>query len=37
MPAPRRAEDVPGLLNRLQVAAVVVVLVFGVLSAALQR
>jgi hypothetical protein len=36
MPAPKRAEDVPGLLNRLQVAAVIVVLVFGVLSATLQ-
>lgn len=36
MPAPKRTEDVPGLLNRLQVAAVAVCLVFGVASALLQ-
>ena len=36
MPAPRKVEDVPRLLNRLQVAAVAVCLVFGVLAAMLQ-
>ena len=36
MPAPRTVEDVPRLLNRLQVAAVAVCLVFGVLAAMLQ-
>lgn len=36
MPAPKKVEDVPRLLNRWQVAAVVVCLVFGVVSALLQ-
>ena len=36
LPAPKRAEHVPSLLNRLQVAAVVVCLVFGVVAALLQ-
>jgi hypothetical protein len=36
MPAPKRTEDVPKLLNQWQVAAVAVCLVFGVLSALLQ-
>jgi hypothetical protein len=36
MPAPQKVEDVPRLLNRLQVAAVAVCLVFGVLAAMLQ-
>jgi len=35
-PAPQRVEDVPQLLNRWQVAAVAVTLVFGVVSALLQ-
>lgn len=34
--APKGFDDVPGLLNRLQVAAVAVCLVFGVLAAMLQ-
>lgn len=36
MVAPKKVEDVPGLLNRWQAAAVVVCLVFGVVSALLQ-
>ncbi len=35
-PAPKQVEDVPRLLNRWQVVAVAVCLVFGVLSAMLQ-